>query len=548
VINVPAPVVTHVSRIPLRKNSFLTIFFILLGILFAVAVWLRLRSYDETSPTSPGSSAVTTEATGGADTTMAAETRTEPAPIDSGVIVENATASTAQAQTERERRYNELLRATPPLPDSPQSPPATAAAPAPPPVVERPVNRAAEPAPTPRPKVPPPPPVVPPKNPTPPPEEPVDYPPPDKSSRERVEEDGESDLVAPQLVSVEFIPGTVQDGESTILAVTARDNQSGVRSVSGVIAGPPPPGSPAGASGTVQGFACQREGESFRYVTRVAIPKEAAAGVWTLKYLTLTDNASNSVNLNAAQGALPVTARFRVIASSSDTSAPSLKSVWLDRPAMRAGDRNTVFVQAEDDKTGVSIVSGVFVSPGKQARLAFGCRPSTTGTWECPLTPPVCLDCGDWHLEQLQLQDKANNMATIRGDNAILRPVVIGISGEACDATPPALSMLAVEPLVVSNAEGGTVQVRATIADDGCGVASLSGQAVPQGNVGGQHAYFSMQPAGDGRTFIGTLTIQKLAAQGIWTIAWLQALDKGHNLKAYAATDPIISRVSFRVE
>jgi hypothetical protein len=474
---------------------------------------------------------------------MATETTTEAAAArDPGVIVETATESTAAAQTERDRRYNELLRAAPPVPASPQNPPATASAPVLPQVAEPPVNRAAEPAPAPRAKATPPPPVAqprPPRTPPPPPEQPVDYPPPDKTPRERVEDDGDSDLIAPQLLGVDFIPGTVQDGESTILAVTAQDNLSGVRSISGVIASP---------GGTVQGFACQREGESSRFVTRVAIPKEAAAGVWTLKYLTLTDNASNSVNLNAAQGALPATARFRVVASASDTSAPTLKSVWLDRPAMRAGDRNTVFVQAEDDKTGVSIVSGVFVSPGKQARLAFGCRPATTGTWECPLTPPACLDCGDWRLEQMQLQDKANNMATIRGDSAILSQVVVGISGEACDATPPALSMLTVEPLVVSNAEGGTLQVRATIADEGCGVASLSGQAVPQGNVGGQHAYFSMQPAGDGRSFIGTLTIQKMAAQGIWTIAWLQALDKGHNLKAYAATDPIISRVSFRVE
>jgi hypothetical protein len=130
----------------------------------------------------------------------------------------------------------------------------------------------------------------------------------------------------------------------------------------------------------------------------------------------------------------------------------------------------------------------------------------------------------------------------------LLRAVVVDISGDACDSAAPALSMLTLDPLVVSNVEGGAIQVRATIADDGCGVASLSGQAVPQGGTGGQHAYFSMGPSGDGRTFIGTLTIEKHAAKGTWTIAWLQALDKGHNLRAYSANDPIVSRVTFRVE
>ena len=87
---------------------------------------------------------------------------------------------------------------------------------------------------------------------------------------------------------------------------------------------------------------------------------------------------------------------------------------------MRAGEKNTVFVQAEDDKSGVSLVSGVFVSPSKQARIGFGCRAGANGTWECTVSPPACLDCGAWQLEQIQLQDKANNMATFRGDNQIV--------------------------------------------------------------------------------------------------------------------------------
>jgi hypothetical protein len=467
-------------------------------------------------------------------------------PEDRGVIVSSASDVPPVRNFDRDRRYQELLRETSAAPKPPATASSSAAAPAggrpaaaPADVkttAKPPVTSQKQPAPV---QAPPPRPAPRPVNPTPPPPEPRSYPGPDDQRAVEQNDNAESDIVAPQLLAMEFVPNTVQDGETTMLAVMAQDNLTGVRSISGVISGP---------SGTVQGFACQREGDSSRFVTRISIPKEAAAGLWSVKYLTLTDNASNSVNLNAAQGSLPASASFRVVASTSDTTAPSLKAVWLDRPAMRAGDRNTVFVQAEDDKTGVQIVSGVFVSPGKQARLAFGCRAGTTGSWECPLTPPNCLDCGVWHLEQLQLQDKANNMATVRSDNPLLNPVVVDISGDACDANPPALSMLMLDPLVVSNVEGGTIQVRATIADEGCGVASLSGQAVPQGNVGGQHAYFSMQPAGDGKTFVGTLTIEKLAAKGTWNIAWLQALDKGHNLRAYAATDPIVSRATFRVE
>ena len=95
----------------------------------------------------------------------------------------------------------------------------------------------------------------------------------------------------------------------------------------------------------------------------------AAEGVWVVKYLTLADNAGNTVNLNSGTGALPPTASFRVVSSASDSTGPQLKAVWIERPAMRAGDKNTIFVQAEDDKAGVSLVSGVFVSPTKVARV-----------------------------------------------------------------------------------------------------------------------------------------------------------------------------------
>lgn len=353
------------------------------------------------------------------------------------------------------------------------------------------------------------------------------------------ENDPDADTQPPTLIAADFTPPQVQDGEETVFAAIVNDNRSGVRSVSGVIASP---------SGALQGFACQREAESNRYVARVTVPRDAAEGLWAVKYLTLSDNASNSVNLNAAQGALPMTASFRVSSRQSDSTGPTLKSVWIDKTSMTAGDRNTVFVQAEDDKSGVALVSGVFVSPAKAARIGFGCRVGSGGTWECPLTPPSCIDCGMWTLEQIQLQDKANNMVTFRGDNAIVKGVNVQISGDHCDATPPDLSSLTLDPPSVSNVDGGVITVTAIINDEGCGVASLSGQSVPPGNVGGGRLYFSLDAQPDGKTFIGKITVPQLAAKGTWTIAWLQALDKAHNLKAYSATDPVVSRATFRVE
>jgi hypothetical protein len=362
---------------------------------------------------------------------------------------------------------------------------------------------------------------------------------PETTTDPKAEKDEDSDVLPPRLMSVQFTPQQVQDGDQTTFSAIVTDDMSGVKGVSGVVMSP---------SGAQQGFATQRDDET-RFFSKITIPKEAAEGVWTVKYLTLTDNAGNSVNLNSGQG-LPPTASFRVISNSSDSKGPTLKAVWLDQQSMAAGEKNQVFVTAEDDKSGVSLVSGVFVSPSKQARIGFGCRlGGDNATWQCPVSPPTCVDCGSWQLEQIQLQDKANNMTTIRADNQVVAQVRLQLFGKDCDNTPPQITSLALDPPVVSNAEGGVIRVTAVATDDQCGVASLSGVAMPPAGGSNTRIYFPFRPLSEGGdTFIGEIQVPKHAPSGNWTIGWIQALDKGHNLKAYSSSDPVIGRVMFRVE
>ena len=99
-----------------------------------------------------------------------------------------------------------------------------------------------------------------------------------RESKPVEETDAESDTRPPQLLALDFMPKQVQDGETTVLAVVAQDDLSGIRTISGVIA------NPTGA--TVNGFAAQREGETNRYVAKVVVPKDGAEGDWHIKYLT----------------------------------------------------------------------------------------------------------------------------------------------------------------------------------------------------------------------------------------------------------------------
>lgn len=519
-----------------KRSAFLPVFFAALTVVFGIAVWVRLSAYE--AP--PIADVARASARPMETVEPRPETEARHPLTDDVVLIEDTPEQRRAAAIARQQRYNELLR------DAPPAPSATTAQPIPkkePSLLDRVVNPIANalgrnrPAQTQRPAVV----AAPPQpRPQPPPRNAEETPRNEPVEREqKPEEDPETDTTPPQLGSAEFVPAQVHDDGETMFAASVTDNLSGVRSVSGVIASP---------SGALQGFACQREGQTDRWVSRIKIPRDAAEGMWVVRYLTLSDHANNSVNLNQNSGALPPSASFRVTSSGSDSSAPVLKSVYLERRAMNAGERNTVFVQADDDKAGVSLVSGVFVSPSKQARIGFGCKQGGSGTWECVIAPPACLDCGSWQLEQVQVQDKANNMATFRADNPIVQQTTLDITGDKCDAGPPVLTNLSLDPPLVSNAEGGTIFVRALVSDDACGVASLSGQAVPSAAAGGQRIYFSFDPSPDGQNFSGKIIVPKHAAKGVWAIGWIQALDKGHNLKAYSASDPVISRVTFRVE
>jgi hypothetical protein len=359
--------------------------------------------------------------------------------------------------------------------------------------------------------------------------------------------DPNSDVTAPQLMGVEFVPNSIQDGEETLLAITATDDMSGVRTISGNIVSP---------SGALQGFALQREGEgSNRFLSKVLIPKDAASGVWHINYLNLTDNASNSVTLAWQQGAIPQSGAFTVTSSRSDTTPPTLKAVWLDRPTMKVGgEKNSVFVQADDDKSGVNNVSGVFLSPSGFARVGFGCRNQDgTNMWQCDLTPPGNADCGDWKLEQVQLQDKANNMTAVRGDNAIVAAVRVNITSDLCDNKQPVVQSVTLDTAAIGIP--GTVNVMIVAMDEGSGISSISGQFNYAGKVspGTQpaHLFFSCRPSGDPAQNLWSgpvVVVDKGQARGVYRLGSLQVIDKANNVKLYSPNDPVIASVAFRVQ
>jgi hypothetical protein len=359
--------------------------------------------------------------------------------------------------------------------------------------------------------------------------------PPDKQDQSK---DPNSDTTPPQLQSIAFVPPEIQDGASTTVVVTATDDLSGIRGISGTLA------SPSGKA--LQGFATERESEnSDRYVGHIAIAKSAEQGLWKVAFLNMSDNASNSITLSYAQGTVPASALLRVNSSNSDNTPPTLKNIWVDKRAIHGGEKDVIFVQAQDDNSGVSLVSAVFHSPANVARIGAGCsRSGDSDTWQCELAAPTCIDCGDWQLEQVTLQDKANNIATFRMDNPLVAATKINISGSACDNTPPVLQAVSLDNNVVTLSDkAAVVTVTIVASDDNCGVAGGSGQYI--GPSPGSGGFFPFTQAGD--VWTGRITLDPRSARGTWRINSIQLNDAGHNLKVYNASDPLLANAVFQV-
>jgi hypothetical protein len=509
----------------MRRISFLTIFFICLTAALAVAVGVRVKSYRERASSPDPAADAMRDSSGPAATVP----RSSTAAIAGGAAASEQ-ATVAATASERARLREELLRQPiPVVPGRSGAAPGNTGANAGAAAQKAPVTpqRATAVAATAQPQR-------------------ITQPLPSSSSNsgrsqsteQPQPKDPNSDTMAPQLVSLEFDPPQVEDGQEARLVIVATDDSSGVRGLSGTIT------SPTGKA--LQGFAGSREADTNRFIGRFIVPKNAEEGVWRVNVVTMSDNASNTVTLSLGQGTLPPNAGLRVVSSQSDSTPPVLKGARAERPAMRVGQGNPIWIEAEDDKSGVNLVSAVLHSPTRKARIGAGCSRTDADTWKCEMALPNCIDCGEWQLEQITLQDKANNLATYRTDNPIVAAVKINIGGDSCDNEAPRLHGLLFDQTVISmSGEPAQVTVTISVTDDVCGVEGVSAQFTGPG--AGTGGFFALQRSGDDQTWIGKIPLDPKAPRGVWRVSSVQVTDRAHNLRIYYGTDPLLANATFQV-
>jgi hypothetical protein len=329
------------------------------------------------------------------------------------------------------------------------------------------------------------------------------------------------------------------------LSVGVSDDLSGVKFVFGTVRSP--------SEAAIMPFSAQDEGGTGVFTSRIAIPQRAETGDWFVGSLQLVDKADNPLNLAFTKATIPPGGALRVSSDESDSTAPDVHHVAIEKGTVAAGESNQITVDVDDDRSGVASVTGTFQSPSRAAFIPFGCRQIGDHSWSGDVAIPANADCGEWTLRQLRVADKANNTAYLTVESPQVGPVSFAVSGGgACDADPPVIDALYVSPATVSNAAASEVTLTVTVHDEGSGVDSLSGRIEGPVSADGQVPKIYFGSKADAKNpdapLIAKVPVPQHAGAGVWRVAFVQVMDKAHNTRNYNSGDPALVNASFTVD
>jgi hypothetical protein len=357
--------------------------------------------------------------------------------------------------------------------------------------------------------------------------------------------DPNSDRQPPVLDEVRFDPPEIKDGGVAVLSITARDDLSGVKRVSGTVRSP--------SEAASMPFVAQDPADSGVFVVSIAIPRKAETGDWFVDTLQIVDGAGNPLSLAFTAASVPQGGLLRVVSPDSDATAPTVHRITVEKATVDPGESNRIVVEVDDDRSGVASVTGAFQNPKKAAFIAFTCRPNgETSSWEADVPVPANADCGEWTLRHLSAADGADNTALLGPDDPQVGGARFFVSGGgACDSAPPIIDAMSFSPPAVSNRAAVEITLTARAHDDGSGLASffgrIEGPVSTSGEVPRIFFAFSPDPNQPNAPMTATITVPQYAARGIWSVAWAQVTDKANNSHAYYRNDPALAGANFTV-
>jgi len=361
----------------------------------------------------------------------------------------------------------------------------------------------------------------------------------------------QTDTTPPKLVGLAISPNSVDvtSGPQTVtITMNVTDDLSGTQQVYGAVRSP--------TTGQYQYFyANLTAGTNLNgtWVGNVTIPQYSEAGGWTIYYIYLADNDTNTQYLYTSDlQALGFPTTFTVV-SQQDVTPPQLTSFGFSPSAINvsAADQIITFtLGASDDLSGVNFNCVTYcyytvylTSPsGKQWQGLVNYNVSMlsgtplAGVWQGQITLPRYSEAGAWQVNFVSLKDSAGNFTYLYTSNlqTLGFPTTINVTSTPSDTSPPQVSSLAFGPNFIDTTMGSQpVTVTLGLTDNLSGVNYgyvyfLS----PSGNQH-QYAYFSSYNRIAGTALNGTyqytFNMPQYSEAGTWQVSYVYAYDNVNN-------------------
>jgi hypothetical protein len=351
-----------------------------------------------------------------------------------------------------------------------------------------------------------------------------------------------ADTTPPELAALSFTPNVVDTsaGPQTVtVTVQLVDADSGV--ANGQLRFRSPSGNQL--ADTWWDANHRINGDEFKgeYENTLTLPQFSEQGTWSIEYVLLVDQATNTQWINTAQLqglGFPTTLTQQ---GKGDTTLPDLvRLAFKPSKIDTANGPQTVKIglYIRDKPAGLAQAQLRFRSQsgGQYADAVFDSSDLTSGDefdgrYGDTVTFPQFSEQGNWTIEYVLLQDRANNFGFLQ--TADLQAKGFGVTlpqtGNG-DATPPSLLGLTFTPMTVNAALAPqSVTVHVHVTDKPAGVQntqirfrSPSGAQYSDVSFMAQHLVFGDVFDGE---YEDVLTIPQHAESGLWTIDYAMIVD-----------------------
>ncbi len=235
----------------------------------------------------------------------------------------------------------------------------------------------------------------------------------------------DSDSVPPEVTAVYLDPSEASGGDKVQVTVEAEDDKSGVARIYGVLLSP--------SKHARLSFSCRNEDETNVFYGQVTIPEDAEFGHWTLEYLQAKDEAKNAKTFfRTNYPSMFDAASVYVYTSGSDSEPPTLDNLTIYPAVVVYEETVEIIVNASDDISGISSVSGRLQSPSGQARIPFSCiYDQDSQEYKAEVIIPANAEIGLWRVDYILMTDKARNQINYRYHaNDLVQQAVFEIIGQ----------------------------------------------------------------------------------------------------------------------